>query len=258
MYLIEATGSQVQSRSRRRLFHCQPKIRNIVSLQSIFPISFFRISSEQRTTLLTFVSAVVLGAAVSAACFVLCGCASTNADVKTHTEPGFTGASIRRLAVFPIRNRRLTTSEARQLDAELSQAILKKRPSVVILPSAEAVKLLNESGLSDQAFRFHDNYYPGALPNASVLRRVGQALKVDAVLQGEIVNVQETDGVYNKHEGTTRVTLRYSMTAGESGKLLWEATSDGSVTTLTTVEVAPPMSYAVFMAQKKILPMLPF
>jgi len=229
-----------------------------VSFQSIFPISFFRISSEQRVTPLTFVSALVLGTAVSAACFVLSGCASTNADVKTHTEPGFTSASIRRLAVFPIRSRRLTTSEARQLDKELSQAILKKRPSVVILTSAEAVKLLNESGLADQASRFHDNYYPAALPNASVLRKIGQALKVDAILQGEIVNVQETDGVYNKHEGTTRVTVRYSMTAGESGKLLWEASSDGLVTTLTTVELAPPISYAVFMAQEKVLPTLPF
>lgn len=240
------------------MYHRQPKIRNIVSLQSIFPISFFRISSEQRVTPRTFVSALVLGTAVSASCFVLSGCASTNADVRTHTEPGYTGASIRRLAVFPIRSRRLTTSEARQLDAELSQAILKKRPSLVLLSSAEAVKLLNESGLADQASRFHDHYYPAALPNASVLRKVGQALKVDAILQGEIVNVQETDGVFNKHEGTTRVTLHYSMTAGESGKLLWEASSDGSVTTLTTAELAPPMSYAVFHAQKKILPTLPF
>ena len=195
----------------------------------------------------------MLGAAVSAACFVLSGCASTNADVKTHTEPGFTSASIRPLAVFPIRNWRLTTSEARQLDTELSQAILKKRPSVVILTSAEAVNLLNESGLADQASRFHDNYYPAALPNAGVLRKIGQALKVDAILQGEIVNVQETDGVYNKHESVTRVTVLYSMTAGESGKLLWEASSDGSVTTLTTVELALPISYAVFMAQEKVL-----
>lgn len=129
---------------------------------------------------------------------------------------------------------------------------------MAIVSSAEAIQVLNDSGLADEWARFLDNYNSSGIPNASVLRDIGHVLGVDAVIQGEIVNIQQSDGVYGGNKGTTRVTVRYSMMGVQSGKLLWEASSDGLRTTATTLESAPPVIEAVQLAQQKILATLPF
>jgi hypothetical protein len=217
-----------------------------------------RITPRQRVTPLTFVHKILSVAAVSGTCLFLSGCAALSANIKSYVDPGFTGATIHRLVVFPIRNRLLTAIEAQQLNRDLAKAISRKEPSILIVGSVQAFKLLNENGLADQGLRFLDNYYSSDRPNASVLKKIGQSLGVDAIIQGEIVNIKQTDGVYRISEGTTRATVRYSMTEVKSGKLLWEASSDGSVTTVTTLEPAPPIIYAVLLAQSEILAALPF
>jgi hypothetical protein len=229
-----------------------------VPFQSLLPLLLSRSSLGKHITSLTSVVTIAFAAAVSAGCCFLSGCAVSNADIKTYVDPDFTGSSIHRLAVFPIRDRRITASEARQLDAVLSKTILKKAPSIVIISSTEAAKVLNENGLQDQAARFLENYFSKEFPSPSILRKIGQTLGVDGIIQGEISNIQQTDGVVRGHKGRTHVTVRYSLTGVGSGKLLWEASSDGSVTTVTTAESAPPIIYAALVAQEKVLAMLPF
>ena len=97
--------------------------------------------------------------------------------------------------------------------------------------------MLNENGLADQAIRYEDHYYSDVLPSPGTLKTIGQSLGVDAILQGEIVDFRQTDGVFDRNKGKTRVTVHYSMIGIASGKLQWEASSDGSVTTLTTAEL---------------------
>lgn len=232
--------------------------RGIVSLQPIFPSSHSRISSARRITPLIFVHGFLSLATLFSACFLSSGCATSNADIKTYLDPGFTKTAFRRIAVFPIRDRRITAKEARQLNKEFSEAIGKKNPSIVIVGPEEAKKVLNDNGLADQAIRFEDHYYSDVLPSPGTLKTIGQTLGVDAILQGEIVDFQQTDGVFDRNKGKTRVTVHYSMTGMASGKLQWEASSDGSVTTLTTAELAPPIIYAIQSAQEKILTVLPF
>lgn len=188
----------------------------------------------------------------------LIGCATSSASINTYVDPSYSGSNLQRLAIFPIRNTRLAPSEAQQLNRDLSQAINKRKPSLVIVSSAEAINVLNEKGLADEWARFLDNYNASGIPNAAVLKDIGDALGVDAIIQGEIVNLQQTDGVYGGNKGTTRVTVRYSMMGVQSGKLLWEASSDGLRTTATTVEAAPPVIEAIKLAQAKILSTLPF
>lgn len=189
---------------------------------------------------------------------ILIGCAVSSASINTYVEPGFNGSSLNRIAIFPIRNTKIAPSEAQQLNRDISQAINKRKPSMVIVSSAEAINVLNEKGLADEWARFIDNYNASGIPNAGVLKDIGQALGVDAILQGEIVNIQQRDGVYGGNKGTTRVTVRYSMMGVQSGKLLWEASSDGLRATSTTVEPAPPIIEAIKLAQQKILETLPF
>lgn len=201
---------------------------------------------------------LILAVALIVSSGLLIGCATSSASINTYVDPTFDGSGLERIAIFPVRNTRLAPSEAQQLNRNLSQAISKRRPSMAIMGSAEAIQVLNDSGLADEWARFLDNYTASGIPNAAVLRDIGQVLGVDAIIQGEIVNIQQFDGVYGGNPGTTRVTVRYSMMGVRSGKLLWEASSDGVRTTGTTLEGAPPIIEAVKLAQQKILSTLPF
>ncbi len=189
---------------------------------------------------------------------LILGCAGSSASINTYVEPGFDGKALNRIAIFPIKNTRIAPSEAQQLNRDISQTINKRKPTMVIVSSAEVIDLLNQKGLADEWARFIDNYNASGIPNSALLKEIGDALNVDALLQGEIVNIQQYDGVYGRNAGTTRVTVRYSMMGTASGKLLWEASSDGLRTTGTTIEPAPPIIEAIKLAQDKILSTLPF
>ena len=186
------------------------------------------------------------------------GCAASSASINTYVNPSFDGTKLNRIAIFPIKNTKIAPSEAQQLNRDLSQAINKRKPSMVIVSSAEVIEILNQKGLADEWARFIDNYNSSGIPNSTLLKDIGEVLGVDALLQGEIVNIQQMDGAYGRNKGTTRVTVRYSMMGVSSGKLLWEASSEGFRTTPTTIEQAPPIIEAIQLAQQKILATLPF
>ena len=190
--------------------------------------------------------------------FTFLGCAGSSASINTYVDPGFDGTTLNRIAIFPIRNTKIAPSEAQQLNRDISQAINKRKPSIVIVTAAEVIDILNNKGLGDEWAHFIDNYNSSGIPNSSVLKEIGQALKVDALLQGEIINIRQEDGVYGRNKGETRVTVRYSMMGTSSGKLLWESSSDGLRTTATAIEAAPPLIEAIKLAQDKILSTLPF
>ena len=189
---------------------------------------------------------------------LLVGCAASSASINTFIEPGLDISQLHRIAVFPVRNTAIVPSEARQLNRDISQAINRRKPSIVIISSAEVIDVLNQKGLVDEWARFIDTYNSSGIPNSGLLKEIGSALGVDAILQGEVLNIHQVDGVYGGNKGTTRVTVRYSMIGVSEGKLLWEASSDGFRTTVTTVEPAPPLIQAIKLAQDKILSTLPF
>ncbi len=155
------------------------------------------------------------------------GCAGSSASINTYVDPSFDGTNLNRIAIFPIKNTKIAPSEAQQLNRDISQAISQRKSSIVIVSSAEVIDILNQKGLADDWARFIDNYNSSGVPNSSLLKKIGEVLGVDALLQGEIVNIQQMDGAYGRNKGTTRVTVRYSMMGTSSGKLLWEASSDG-------------------------------
>ncbi len=190
---------------------------------------------------------------------VLTNCAVQKATINTFTDPGYGGGIIKKIAVFPAKNTRLAPSEAQQINRKISQAIKLKNPKVEIMSSAEVNRLLNDNNLADDWAVFIDNYVTSGVPDRTILIDIGNALGIDAILQGEIVNIFQQDGEfgYGGNRGKTRVTVRFSMLGTKDGKLLWEATSDGIKGTATKLESAPPIIDAVNLAVDKILGTLP-
>jgi hypothetical protein len=187
---------------------------------------------------------------------VLSGCATSKATIDSYVDPNFSIENIKSIAVFPLRNARLAPSEALQLNRDITQAINRENPYIKIIGATEAVEILNEKGLAEQWTKFLENYVTSGIPNAAILREVGDALEVDSILQGELINVIRSDGD-GWSIAVTRVTVHYSMLDVVSNKTAWDATSDGIVNG-NYYESAAPVINAVRLAQNKILEVLPF
>lgn len=185
------------------------------------------------------------------------GCATSNATLNSYVDPNISNEQIRNLAIFPIRNAKFAPSEAQLINRKISMVINQKNANIQTMSSNEAINKLNENNLASTWAIFLDNYSSSGVPDRNVLIDVGKALGIDAIIQGEIVNVFQEDGVFGMKKGTTRVTVRFSMLSTNSGKLLWEATSDGIKGTVTAMESAPPIIEAVDLAVDKILSNLP-
>lgn len=195
--------------------------------------------------------------ALPAVLLLCCGCSVHKATLNSYTDPTFKQGEIQRLAIFPIRNTRLAPSEAQELDRKIAQQVNRRDPKIKILGASEAVQILNEKKLAESWAVFLGNYVSSGIPDANALRTFGDALGVDAIMQGEIVGIVSEDGDSWNLKGNTRVTVRYTMLGVKSGKLLWEASSDGIRRNAGTSGEAPPVIEAVTLAIEKILEAVP-
>jgi len=188
-------------------------------------------------------------------CFVVVGCASVS--LKTFVDPSIDPESIRRVAIFPIRNVRLLPDESREINRGVTRAFHERNPNTEIVGPAEAVALLNKAELADDYSEFLRDYYTSGIPNMKTLNEIGESLAVDAIMQGEIFDILQIDGSYGSHKGKTSLTLRYSMLSTRKDIILWEATSNAKKVTFTALESAPPLYEVIELAQEKILSALP-
>ena len=194
---------------------------------------------------------------VGAMVIPLVGCATSKATINSFTDPSYSAQDVRSIAVLPIRNARLAPSEAQTVTRKVSQTIHKDAPKLKLLGPEESVRILNQKGLAHDWATFVEDYVKSGVPDATALKTFGDALGVDALVQGELVNIQQEDGQFGGNKGHTRVTVRFTMLSTRDGDLLWEASSDGIKTNATTIGSAPPIIEAVDLAVDKILVNLP-
>jgi hypothetical protein len=190
-------------------------------------------------------------------------CSTTKATLNTHIEPGFNAGSVESLALLPSLNPSFAPRETRALTLRVAQGINDRSPNVRVLGPVEAAQLLNDAGLDDAWATFLITYDPSGVPDKDVLRSVGDALGVDVIVQGEMLNVYQVDGGgagNSGGKGQTRVTVRFTMLDIRAGRLVWAATSDGIKETAMGGSIgtnAPPIIEAVELAVDKLLLAMP-
>ena len=189
--------------------------------------------------------------------FLFYSCSVSKATLNSYVDPNIDKEPMDVIAIFPAKNTRLAPSEANQIMRKISQSIHQRNPNIKLLSPNEVIDQLNQLNMADDWAYFLDNYNSSGVPDENFLREVGESLNIDCILHGELVNVFQQDGAYGINKGTTRVTVRMAILSTRSGKLLWEASSDGVRATTTTVESAPPIIEAVNLAIDKILENLP-
>lgn len=184
-------------------------------------------------------------------------CAVSKGAITSYVEPTYQAGSIKRLAILSIRNASRAPAEARAINVKVTQAIVAKNPSIEVVSPAAALEAINGAGLAKDWADYLNDYYTSGIANRVILERIAKALSVDAIMQGQLVNVHQEDGNGWSKLGVTRVTVSYSIVEVATAKQIWEATADGIKTTSTEFEAAPPIAEAIQIAIDKILQNIP-
>jgi hypothetical protein len=182
------------------------------------------------------------------------GCA--NSSINSYVEPTYNQGSINSLAMFPVRNAMLAPSEARLLNKDLSLEIQRKNPSLRIVAASQSLRLISEAGLASDWSNFVEDYYTSGIPDRVVLRKIEDALNVDAVFQGQLFNVAQVDAVPFGPHAYSRISIGFSILETKTAKTIWEASSDGSYTQPVKMS-APPIKKVLDLAMKKIKANMP-
>lgn len=159
--------------------------------------------------------------------------------IDDFTNDSYFIGQAKKMAVLPIVNTQLNPNRAHQIDTAVTKMLKSKNPSIIIVDVPEATKAINKYKLADQWADFIRNYATSGIPDAQILRAVGKAINVDAVIQGKILNLAFVHGIYGERMARTSLELRYSLFSCQNGELLWQATFEG-YQMASAISAAPP------------------
>jgi hypothetical protein len=186
---------------------------------------------------------------------LLSGC--TTATIKSYLSPTIIPGSFSTIAIFPIRNARMLPGETREVNQSQSNIFHGKNPDVKLMEPAQASDLLSKTGLANKYNNFLENYDETGVTNPAVLKEIGDSLKVDAILQGEVFDLNQIDGLFGAYRGRTSLTLSYSLFSTKSGAVLWEVASRVIKFNPSSIGEAPRLYDVIILAQNRILAQLP-
>lgn len=176
------------------------------------------------------------------------------ASLESYVNPGYNHASIKRVAILPISNSKLSAGNAAEVSSSFAKAVSRRNSSLVLISGSESVARLNSLGKADLWSEFLRNYSTGGIPNTTSIKEVAASLGVDAIIQGTIIEIKQEDSNGYSYP-MTRVVLRYTMFNAADGAILWEVTGDGSIQPYSYKAV--PIFEALKLANDKVLENLP-
>jgi hypothetical protein len=188
---------------------------------------------------------------------LITGCVSKKATLDEYVDPSEPIGDMGSIAVFPPADDSFEPQEVQQLTRKISDGVHARHPDMKIMDDRDVRKVMEDQGLAGDWARFRESYATSGKPDQALLGKMGNALGVDGILLGEIVSTTQHDRDYEDSEGVTRATVRFSLFDIESGKLAWQAGSEGVVKMQTMATAAPPVREAVEVAVDKIMGAFP-
>jgi hypothetical protein len=181
---------------------------------------------------------------------------TTSHDTRTYADPSLGTKIISSMAVLPVRNAPIAQSESIRMNRELAQTVQRKNPALRVLGPVEAVEKLNELHLVDDYDRYLAGLAQSGIPNREILLRIGEALGVDALMQGQIIGLMQQDSAIGR-PASTAFALRYSIVSTKDGMLLWETSEEMRKKRQTIFSSAPPLQEVLPEAVAKVIQSIP-
>lgn len=186
----------------------------------------------------------------------LVGCVISQGTINSYIDPTYEPGEVKRIAVFSIRNARFSPAEARQINRDIIQALIAKNPNIEIVSPSESLRKINEGKLAEKWSDFVEDYYTSGIANQEILSLISEALGVDAIMQGNLLNVSQVDGNNWDRLGRTRITISFSVVETKSAKIIWEASADG-IKENASGAISPPIADALDLAIDKVVENVP-
>lgn len=193
---------------------------------------------------------------VFASLLLISRCSPSRVTLKTFVDPSLQSNSIKSIVAFPLRNMALSPGEGLELDRSVTQAFFKKNPNVKIMGTSEATLKLNEYSLVEDYTHFLEDFEHSGIPNTAILKKIGDKLGVDAILQGRLSDIKQNDASYGV-SASTSLSLRYTLLNTLNGNTIWEGTSNARLDKTPAWSKAPPLYEVIEIAHKKILTGMP-
>ena len=191
----------------------------------------------------------------------LIGACTQRGKIDTYTDPALTPGRVRSIAFLPFRNVDYLPPEAREINEAIGNAFVKRNPGLDrIVSEGQIEDLLRPSGLTDEWARLIDPADPESSPVRYLIVRIGTALNVDAIMQGELVGAAQRHGrigFLTGAVGMSGVAIRYHLYATSDAQLLWSATAQGIATTASSLQPAPDPMVAINLALTEIYKYIP-
>lgn len=179
----------------------------------------------------------------------------TTAQVRSYQDPSLSTTPLSSVAILPLQNIRLGPQIAIDLNRSIIQAVSRNNPKLMIMGPAEAQEKLSSNGLVETYSQFLRDYGTSGLLNKTTLAKLEKVLGVDAILQGDISQLEQQDG-YPYHPASTKLVLRYSIISLKSGVLLWESSATARKET-TAFNKAPEIEEVIPTAQRSLVAQMP-
>ena len=222
----------------------EPVIKSFHFIQNnfYFDAGFYQ-SIKMKRKLILFTGALFL--------FSLESCAPTKATFNSTASPDISQEKISSIAIMPFTGIKDDKTSLGNIDTTAMNALEKKKIKIKITGSYKVDSTLNNKLLKDWD-DFSSSYIQGKNANGKLVSSIGKIFKVDGIIRGKVSNIVQNNAEYGAKFGDTKITLVINMFSSSTGKLLWTASSRGTVGTLTTNDPAPPVIDAVVVAVKKI------
>jgi len=146
-----------------------------------------------------------------------------------------------------------------EINKMFQKAFAEKNSKTTLINSASSTELLNQGSLVDSYGKLLTVYWETGILNTATLNKIGKYLKVNAIIQGFVVQIYQRNGVFYGLSGTpgeTKITVKYVMFSTNSGNVLWEVSADG-YKGVNAFQQAPPVSDVIELLMEKIISALP-
>ncbi len=185
------------------------------------------------------------------------GCSSNRATIKTFIDPSIQTDSIKKVAVFPMRNTAFSPGETMEIDKAITQAFMQKNSSVSTIGTTESTSLLNKENLVADFADFLKDFELSGIANTVFLKKLKTQFNIDAILQGRLSDVHQNDAMRGG-KAQAALTVRYTLLSTKTGNILWEGTSSAAIEYGKSMgRTSPPFYQIGIMAEEKIISSIP-
>lgn len=190
--------------------------------------------------------------------FIAFACSSSNSSIKEFTAPEFKLMTIRTVALIKLDAEYLSEKEIAAADEKFFKEIQTRFKDIKFYDAVSVSNTLKEKNMENVWNEFWDNYISTGNADETLLFDLAEVLKVNAVLHGEVIEVNKIYGEHRKTIGQTSAKIKYALFSLKSGKLLWEATITGTQENAHSDQPVPKAIEAVNIAITDVINNIPF